>query len=157
MLNIRKARKDDIDDILILADQLRKAEVPLDKTKNLKEDSYRTERYKKLVLKNIAARKKIFLVAESEEKLVGYVNGYIVKNSEMYYKEPVAYLDNLCVSKTYRKRGIGKNLIDEFCKIVKEKGARYVKLNAFENNIPAVNLYKKEGFEEYSVYYMKKI
>ena len=157
MLNIRKAKKSDIDDILVLADQLRKAEVPLDKTKNLKEDSFRTERYREIQLKHISARKKLFLVAESDEKIVGYVNGYIVRNAEMYYKEPVAYLDCLCVSKTYRKRGIGKNLIDEFCKIVKEKGARYVKLNAFENNIPAVNLYKKEGFEEYSVYYMKRI
>ncbi len=41
--------------------------------------------------------------------------------------------------------------------IVKKKGAKYVKLNAFESNIPAVSLYKKEGFEKYSVYYMKKI
>lgn len=92
-----------------------------------------------------------------DEKVVAYVNGYIVENSEIYYKEPVAYLDCLCVDKDARKQGIGKKLIDEFSNIVKEKGAKYVKLNAFENNIPAVNLYKKEGFEEYSIYYMKKI
>lgn len=69
----------------------------------------------------------------------------------------MAYLDCLCVDKVSRKQGVGKKLIDEFSSIVKKKGAKYVKLNAFENNTPAVNLYKKEGFEEYSIYYMKKI
>jgi len=154
---IRKAKKSDIEDILILADQLIKAEAPLDKTKNLKEDSYLSEIYREKELEYITSKKKIFLVAENDEKVVGYVNGYIVENSEIYYKETVAYLDCLCVDKTVRKQGIGKKLIDEFSNTVKEKGAKYVKLNAFENNIPAVNLYKKEGFEEYSIYYMKKI
>ena len=69
----------------------------------------------------------------------------------------MAYLDCLCVDKASRKQGIGKKLIDEFSSIVKKKGTKYVKLNAFENNTPAVSLYKKEGFEEYSIYYMKKI
>lgn len=154
---IRKAKKSDIDDIIRLADQLRKTEAPLDKTKNIKEDSYLSDIYIEKELKYISSRKKIFLVAEIDKKIIGYVNGYIVENPDIYYREPVAYLDCLCVDKVSRKQGIGKKLIDEFSSIVKKKGAKYVKLNAFENNTPAVNLYKKEGFEEYSIYYMKKI
>ncbi len=154
---IRKAKKSDIDDIIRLADQLRKTEAPLDKTKNIKEDSYLSDIYREKELKYISSRKKIFLVAEIDKKIIGYVNGYIVENPDIYYREPVAYLDCLCVDKVSRKQGIGKKLIDEFSSIVKKKGAKYVKLNAFENNTPAVNLYKKEGFEEYSIYYMKKI
>lgn len=154
---IRRAKKSDIEDIIRLADQLRKTEAPLDKTKNIKEDSYLSDIYREKELKYISSRKKIFLVAEIDEKIIGYVNGYIVENSDIYYREPVAYLDCLCVDKVSRKQGIGKKLIDEFSSIVKKKGAKYVKLNAFENNTPAVNLYKKEGFEEYSIYYMKKI
>lgn len=154
---IRKAKKSDIDDIIKLADQLRKTEAPLDKTKNIKEDSYLSDIYREKQLKYITSKKKIFLVAEIDEIIVGYVNGFIVENSSVYYREPVAYLDCLCVDKTIRKQGIGKKLIDEFTSIVNKKGAKYIKLNAFENNIPAINLYKREGFEEYSVYYMKKI
>ena len=154
---IRKAKKNDIDEIIRIADQLRKTEAPLDKTKNIKYDSYLSDVYKKRELEYIASRKKIFLVALIDEKIVGYVNGYIVENSEVYYYEPVAYLDCLCVDKTVRNQGIGRKLIDEFTNIVKNKGAKYVKLNAFENNIPAVTLYKKLGYEEYSVYYIKKI
>lgn len=154
---IRKAKKSDIDEIIKIADQLRKAEAPLDKTKNIKLNSYLTDEYKKKELEYIASRKKIFLVAVIDEKIVGYVNGYVFENSDIYYKKPVAYLDCLCVDKSVRKQGIGESLIDEFTKMVKERGAKYIKLNAFENNIPAVSLYKKLGYEEYSVYYMKKI
>ena len=32
--------------------------------------------------------------------------------------------------------------------------AKYIKLNAFENNTPAVSLYKKQGFKNHSVFYM---
>lgn len=154
---IRKAKKSDIDEIIRIADQLRKTEAPLDKTRNMKDDSYLSDIYKKRELKYISSRKKIFLVAVLDGKIVGYVNGYIVENSEIYYYEPIAYLDCLCVDKTVRNQGIGKCLIDEFTSVVKSKGAKYIKLNAFENNIPAVTLYKKLGYEEYSVYYMKKI
>ena len=154
---IRKAKRSDIDEIIKIADQLRKAEAPLDKTKNIKLNSYLSEEYKKKELEYIASRKKIFLVAVIDEKIVGYVNGYVFENSDIYYKKPVAYLDCLCVDKSVRKQGIGESLIDEFTKMVKERGAKYIKLNAFENNIPAVSLYKKLGYEEYSVYYMKKI
>ena len=154
---IKKSKKSDIENIIRLADQLRKTEAPLDKTKNIKEDSYLSDVYREKELKYISSRKKIFLVAEIDKKIIGYVNGYIVENSDVYYRDPVAYLDCLCVDKVSRKQGVGKELIDEFSSIVKKKGAKYVKLNAFENNTPAVNLYKKEGFEEYSIYYMKKI
>ena len=152
---VRKARKSDIDDIIRLADQLRKTEANLDK--NLKYDAYLSEIYIERQLKYISSRRKIFLVLEIQGKVVGYVNGYLVENNEIYYKEPVAYLDCLCIDKSVRKQGLGKKLLDEFINAVKKQGIKYVKLNAFENNIPAVNLYKKEGFEEYSVYYMKKI
>lgn len=154
---IRTAKKNDIEDIIRLADQLTKAEAPLDKTGNIKEDSCLSDTHREKELEYISSKKKIFLVAEIDKKIVGYANGYIVENSDIYYKEPVAYLDCLCVDKNFRKQGIGKKLIDKFSNIVERKGAKYIKLNAFKNNTPAVNLYKKEGFEEYSVYYMKKI
>ena len=154
---IRKAEKSDIDEIIRIADQLRKTEAPLDKTKNMKYDSYLSDVYREKELEYISSSKKIFLVAVLDEKIVGYINGYIVENSDVYYLEPVAYLDCLCVDEPARNQGIGKKLIDEFTKLVSSQGAKYIKLNAFENNIPAVTLYKELGYEEYSVYYMKKI
>lgn len=154
---IRKAKKSDIDEIIKIADQLRKTEAVLDATKNMKDDSYLSSIYRKFELKYIKSRKKIFLVAVLNGRIVGYINGYIRENWEIYYKEPVAYLDCLCVDESVRNQGIGRSLIDEFISIVKAKGTKYIKLNAFETNTPAVSLYKKLGFKEYSAYYMKQI
>ena len=154
MINIRKAKKGDFEKILKLAEELYEAELPFDK--NLNENYYNNQKAKEDLKKLISSRKRTFLVAEENDNLVGYVDGYIIEKEEVYI-EKVAYLDHLCVTRKYRKQGIGKILIDEFAKIMKEKGVKYIKLNAFENNIPAVSLYKKEDFKEYSVYYMKEI
>ncbi len=51
----------------------------------------------------------------------------------------------------------GKALIDEFTKRVKKRECKYVKLNAFEGDLPAINCYLNNGFKEYSIYYMKEI
>ena len=154
MVNIRKAKKADFDKILKLAKELHEAELPFDK--NLNKNYYNNKKEIKDLKKSISSRKKVFLVAESDNDVIGYVNGYLIDKEEVYIQK-VAYLDHLCVSEKYRKQGIGKMLIDEFTKIMKEKGVKFIKLNAFENNIPAVSLYKKENFKEYSIYYMKEI
>ncbi len=154
MINIRKAKKGDFDKILKLAKELYEAELPFDK--NLKKNYYNNKKEIKDLKKSISSRKKTFLVAQQDDDIIGYVDGYLIDKEETYI-EKVAYLDHLCVSKKYRKQGIGKILIDEFTKIMKEKSAKFIKLNAFENNVPAVSLYKKENFKEYSIYYMKEI
>lgn len=153
MVNIRKAKKDDFDKILKLAKELYEAELPFDK--NLNKDYYNNQKVKDDLRKSISSRKKTFLVAEKDRNLVGYVDGYLM-DKEVYISK-VAYLDHLCVSEKYRKQGIGKMLMDEFTKIMKEKDAKFIKLNAFENNIAAISFYKKEEFKEYSIYYMKEI
>jgi len=83
------------------------------------------------------------------------IDGHIIES--IYYKEKISYLNHLCVDEKYRNNEVGSKLIEEFSKISKNKGAKYIKLNVFEKNIPAFNLYKKLGFESYSIFYMKKI
>lgn len=154
MVNIRKAKKYDFDEIFKLAKQLYEAELPFDK--NLNKDYYNSKKSKKDLKKLISSRQRTFLVAEKDNNIVGYVDGYLI-DKERTYINKVAYLDHLCVDVEFRKQGIGKLLIDEFTKIMKGKDAKFIKLNAFEDNIPAISMYKKENFKEYSIYYMKEI
>ena len=153
MINIRRAKKSDFNKILELAKELYEAELPFDK--NLDKDYYNSKKAKHDLKKSISSRRKTFLVAEEDGILKGYVDGYLIK--KQVYINKVAYLDHLCVSKKCRKQGIGRMLIDEFTKIMKGKNAKFIKLNAFEDNNSAVSLYKKEEFKEYSIYYMKEI
>ncbi len=108
------------------------------------------------MLKDIKSRKSIFLVASYNEKIVGFVDGYPLKNDGVY-KKNVFYLNRLSVLDKYRRFSIGTALIDEIKKFAKEKDCAYIKINAFINNIPAVSLYKKKDFNDYSTFYMMEI
>ena len=152
-MNIRKVSINDYDSVISLYKQLYDAEKVFDD--NLVRKYIVDEKQEAKIIKRIKSRKEIFLVAEIDNKIVGLVDGYIIES--IYYNKKVSYLDHLCVDKKYRNNDIGYKLIEEFGKVAKKKGAEYIKLNAFENNIPAVSLYKKYGFEEHSIYYIKKI
>ena len=150
-MNIRKAKIEDYDKIIELYKELYDAEKIFDK--NLSSTYNVSEKQKEEIQKRIKSRKEIFLVAEEDDKIIGLIDGYIIDNSN--HIEKVGYLDHLCVNKKYRKLGIGENLIEEFSNKMKSKNVTYLKLNAFEKNLPAIALYEKLGFEEYSIYYMK--
>ena len=152
-MNIRKVNINDYDDVANLYTQLFDAEKGFDD--NIVDTYIIDEKVEKIIKKRIKSRKEIFLVAEIDNKIVGLIDGYIIES--ICYKEKVAFLDHICVDKNHRNNDIGSKLIEEFSKKVEKKGAKYIKLNAFEENIPAVSLYRKHGFEKYSIYYMKKI
>lgn len=151
---IRKAKTEDFDSILSLANQLYKAEQPFDK--NIKDGYYNTEKGRKGLLKDIKARKKLFFVAVLDNNIVGFVDGFII-NKEDVYIEKIAYLDRISVDSKYKNKGIDSQLLNHFTCAVRDKGAKHIKLNAFKNNIPAISLYEKNDFNEYSIFYMKKI
>lgn len=152
-MRIRKARIEDYNQIIELYKQLYDAEKGFDL--NLSEIYEVSDKQKTIIEKRIKSRKEIFLVAEKENKIIGLVDGYILDNN--HHIEKVGYLDHLCVHNNFRKLGIANKLINEFSNRMKKKNVLYLKLNAFEKNIPAISLYKKLGFEEYSIYYIKKI
>lgn len=153
-LVIRKAKKTDFEPILNLAKQLWDAEKGF--SSNLKDDYYANPKARESLLKDISKRKSIFIVVEIDKNIVGFAYGYVKDNND-FYKEKIGYLDKLVVDEKHRRKGIAYYLMEEFSKIIKEKECAYLELNAFEKNTPAVECYKKYGFEEYSIFYMKKI
>ena len=153
IMDIRKVNINDYKDVINLYKQLFDAEKVFDD--NIVRTYKVDEKEEKRIKKRIKSRKEIFLIAEIDNKIVGLIDGYIIES--IYYKEKISYLDHLCVDEKFRNNEIGSKLIERFSEISKKKGASYIKLNAFEKNIPAVNLYNKHGFESYSIYYMKKI
>ena len=150
---IRRVNIDDYNSVIELYKQLYDAEKVYDS--NIIDKYIVDEKQEAKIKKRIKSRKEIFLVTEKDNKIVGLIDGYIIES--IYFKEKVSYLDHICVDKKYRNDQIGTKLINEFTAISKKKGAKYIKLNAFEKNNKAVNLYKKLGFKEYSIYYINEI
>lgn len=151
---IRSAKKKDLSNIIDLATSLEDTEKPFDL--NIKEGYYKTKQGKRSLIKNIKDKKRIFLVAEIDKEVIGFIDGYLYENDDAYIQN-FAYLDRVSVSSNHQNKGIATSLIQEFSKIVSKKGAKILKLNAFEQNNPAITLYKKLGFQEYSIFYTKEI
>lgn len=88
----------------------------------------------------------IFL-AKEKEQYVGYLFGVMMDTGDAYIK-PQAKLDAMFVDEEYRGNKIGKTLIDEFKSWAKGKGAKYIELTVCNGNIPAISLYKNNGFKD---------
>lgn len=154
MIEIRKANKKDINRVVDLYSQLYKIEQQY--WNNLKDNYYATKECKKRLLKDINDKKMTFLVALSDDIVVGYINGYIYDKKDVFV-EKTASLDYVAVDSNYQRKGIGTILINCFENEMKKKEVKFIKLNAFSNNEPAISLYKKNKFNEFSTIYIKNL
>ena len=57
---------------------------------------------------------------------------------------------SVCVSEQFRKRGMALILMDTLLEFLKDKKVEQVFLEVEEDNIPAIKLYKKIGFNQIS-------
>jgi len=81
----------------------------------------------------------LFLVAESSGRIVGYVIGLCKKWGE-------GHIISLAVRPEYRRRGIGRALMEALLARFKERGMRAARLEVRVSNTPAIKLYERLGF-----------
>ena len=86
----------------------------------------------------------IIIVAEKEEKLVGFCCGQMLKS--MCYPFPYAEITELFVLDEFRRQGIGKRLLDSMEAWLVGCGARHFHILTFKNNTSAQALYKLCGY-----------
>lgn len=80
-----------------------------------------------------------FLVAFVDGKVAGYMGLQIFSGE--------GYVTNVAVLPEYRGRGIAKALIEKQF----ENKMDFITLEVRESNLPAINLYKKTGFENVGI------
>lgn len=71
--------------------------------------------FEKMIRDNLV----IFLVAEEDKKIMGYINGYICPT-----KRTEAMIHETRTNKNFRHKKIGTKLVNEFCKIVFKQGVK---------------------------------
>ncbi len=62
-----------------------------------------------------------------------------------------AELDQIAVTKSIIRHGIGGKLMEYFLEDVKKSKCEEISLEVFEKNKPAIKLYKKYGFKEVAI------
>ena len=91
---------------------------------------------------------RIFLVAEVDGKIAGYVMcrmEFGLSNFKKMFARK-GHVISLAVLDEYRRRGIGYALMKQALKNLSESGASEVYLEVRVSNHPAISLYKKLGF-----------
>lgn len=82
--------------------------------------------------------KAVTLVAFCGDVLCGFITGvYLLDTADIY---------SIAVSENYRKKGVGKRLLEEFFKQLPDD-VQAVNLEVRESNSPAIKLYEKTGFQ----------
>jgi ribosomal-protein-alanine N-acetyltransferase len=85
----------------------------------------------------------VYLGAFEDEKMCGIGSMYVLFDE--------AQILNVAVSEKFRKRGIGKKILDVLLKTAEEKGAKTITLEVAQDNLNAISLYEKCGFSAVGV------
>lgn len=89
------------------------------------------------LLETNAQKHTLILVAEEEELL-----GYAI----IYYVMDEGEIARIAVSPKWRRQGVGRSLLDELCKIGRERGIHWILLDVREGNEGARRFYEEYGF-----------
>ena len=95
---------------------------------------------------------KYTIIAEKDKKPVGYLIGKVIDaapGSARHIKQ--AYLENIFVSDSDRKSGVGVKLIVDFRDYCKKEGVSRINVSVLAANTIAVDFYQKVGFSPRSL------
>lgn len=141
-MKIRKAKREDINQIADLALDLYKFHSRIDKRYKLKPDIICLKHIKKDLRKYFKKPGlKSILVAEEDSKIVGYADFGIEKRPFNFW-EKGAWIWAIHVDKKYRGKGIGTALVREAAKILKKKGIKEIDLGYVLKNKESDNFWK---------------
>src|SRR3989338_6204728 len=118
-----------------------------------------SDRYSKLdndsFEKVLKSKDNFVFVAEDQEKLVGFASFSV--RLVVRYPKPIAELDEIYVSPEYRKKGVGKLLMNKVLKKAKELNCYRLFIESHYDNKIAHNFYEKLGFTNYGYHFIKNL
>ncbi|MFH0287035.1 GNAT family N-acetyltransferase [Vibrio owensii] len=137
MLNIRQAHTGDISTLKKLQFQLHEYHQA-----NLPDDFLSPDEIEQNIDLNkiIESESSIFLVAENEGRLVGFIFGEL-------WQRKIASIEQIAVDSSFRNQGVGLRLIEAFEERAMSKGGEELWLEVYSFNEAALSLYRKAGIE----------
>ena len=141
MSEIRLAKETDISRILELYHELTVTTSQVEQSLSASWDNYRRVFAE---ISNNPGRE--LLVAEYDGEVVGTVALFIIPNLS-HGATPYALVENLVVNHKYRRKGIGKKLMEYTIVRAKQEGCHRIELCSDKKRDEAHRLYRSVGFE----------
>lgn len=104
-----------------------------------------------ILKEELESKNSSYLVAKINNEIVGFAGIKIILDE--------ADIMNIVTKKTYRNQGIGTLLLENLISLSKKLNLKTLSLEVSEENLPAIHLYRKFGFEYLGVrknYYQDK-
>jgi len=112
---------------------------------------------RKWLRKRFGKKDSVVFAAKDKGRLVGFIFGWTEKHDYHYLSKSFGLCSDLFVSADYRRSGIGRKLMKRFEDWCKRRGLDYVILSTNFKNRAARKFYPAIGFEEYEVFFTKKL
>ena len=148
---IRKARKDDIPELGLLLKQV------LDVHHNVRPDLFKegatkyTDQELALILDD--PDRPIFVAVSESDKAIGYAFCIFLQHRDDNILTDIKtlYIDDLCVDREYRKKGIGKALYNYVSQFAIDSDCYNLTLNVWADNISALAFYESIGLRKQKI------
>lgn len=116
----------------------------LDRLYDIETECFKNEAFTKAQIAELLRDyNSIGLVARVNGQIVGFAIGTIYVDGKVFQ----GHICTIEVLPVFRRRGIGEKLLDETEKIFKQKKVKTSALEVRQDNIAAIALYKKSGYE----------
>ena len=147
-MEIRKASETDLDSLLELNRQI--GEFHYENAPNVFVQPSEAER--SFLNKALNDSERLFLVAVSNYKVVGFLTATINQNEVVPFlsKEPICRIGTIVIDQYHRSTGIGQELMKSCNDWAKASGAKEIRLEVMEFNSKAQSFYNKLGFNTQS-------
>lgn len=143
-VKIRRAVEGDFEAIVGLMLRLKRLNEEFDPLYTVKENA--EEEARETVSNSFKDENVLMLVAEVEGKVVGFIR-VVVGKRLFYTPEREGVISDLYVLPAYRKKRVGKKLLDEASSILRDKGVNILAAEFPPHNTIAVNFYEGQGFK----------
>lgn len=142
---IRQATKSDLPQIKELNWQFLLEELPHDEL--FKADKESKVWGRSFVDRSFRSKKWKYFISEDNGKVIGFVNGKLDRYPSIFRKKNFGCLFVTYVLPTYRRKGIGKQLLSKILEWFKKQNCSYMETDVYFKN-PYANVWTKLGFKE---------
>ncbi len=143
-LNLRKARIEDAEKLEELQQTLVKFERKFDSGIPAKGNVYYYD-----IKKLIRDKKTHFIVAETDNEIIGCGFGQIRKNLDWVKDKKMGYIGLMVIKEKFRRSGTGRFIIENLTAWFRRKKISHIILETYCKNIYAVSAYRKYGFQDF--------
>ncbi|MCX7595713.1 MAG: GNAT family N-acetyltransferase [Fischerella sp.] len=115
------------------------------------------KRYEKWLQRLATDRRSVFLVAEDQGQLVGFLAGTVEKEVPIYRLQEYAVIHDLWVEPEYRQHGIARQMVMQAIERFQQMKVRQIRLDTAVINEAARRLFASCGFRTSTVEMLMEI